>query len=338
MGEKTNRRVLLRARPEGAVKESDFEIAAEPVREPGAGEVLVKGLYLSLDPYMRGRMSAAKSYAPPVDLGDVMIGEVVGEVVASKDPAFAHGDHVAGMLGWQEWATVPAGSLRKIRPNVRPVSYALGVLGMPGLTAFFGLLEVGRPRPGDTVVVSAASGAVGSVVGQLARAAGCRVVGIVGSDSKADYIRGELGFDAAINHRTATDMRKAVALACPRGVDVYFDNVGADVTDAVVANFAFKARMVVCGMIAQYNLTEAYRGPDHLRSILVNRARIEGFLVFDWAHRYAEGIARLRAMLESGALVYREDIVDGIERAPAGLIGLFEGENFGKRLVRLAQD
>jgi len=331
-----NRRVLLAARPVGAPQETDFEIATGPVPKAQAGEVLVKGRYLSLDPYMRGRMSAAKSYAPPVELGEPMVGEVVGEVVASEDPAFAAGDIVAGMLGWQEWAAVPGSGLRKISPNVKPISYALGLLGMPGLTAYFGLLEVGQPKPGDTVVVSAAAGAVGSVVGQLARAGGCRVVGIVGSEEKAEYITAQLGFDVAINYRTEDNMLKAVAAACPAGVNVYFDNVGGSVTDAVIANFAFKARMVVCGMIAEYNLTEAYNGPSYLRHILVNRAHIEGFLIFDWLHRYGEGIRRLKTMLADGRIQYREDIVDGIEAAPAGLIGLFEGTNFGKRLVRLS--
>lgn len=331
-----NRRVLLAARPVGAPQETDFEIATGPVPEAKVGEVLVKGRYLSLDPYMRGRMSAAKSYALPIELGAPMVGEVVGEVVASEDPAFAVGDIVAGMLGWQEWAAVQGNALRKISSNVKPISYALGLLGMPGLTAYFGLLEVGRPKPGDTVVVSAAAGAVGSVVGQLARAGGCRVVGIVGSEEKAEYITAELGFDVAINYRTEDNMFKAVAAACPAGVNVYFDNVGGSVTDAVIANFAFKARMVVCGMIAEYNLTEAYSSPSHLRYILVNRARIEGFLILDWLQRYGEGIRCLKSMLAGGLIQYREDIVDGIEAAPAGLIGLFEGTNFGKRLVRLS--
>lgn len=332
-----NRQVLLAARPVGAPKESDFELVSTPMPEPSPGEVLVRALYLSLDPYLRGRMSAAKSYAEPVALGAVMTGGVVGEVVRSESSRFAAGDIVEGLLGWQEYAVARASTLRRVDKSVEPISYALGVLGMPGMTAYFGLLEVGRPKPGDTVVVSAASGAVGSLVGQIAKIGGCRVVGTAGSDEKVAYVRDELGFNAAINYRTCTDLPAALAEACPRGVDVYFDNVGGPVTDAAVDALAFKARVVVCGYISGYNLTEPYRGPSHLRQILVKRARIEGFLVLDWLDRYPEGLARMAAWLKSGQLTYKEHVVEGLEAAPRGLIDLLEGKNFGKMLVKIAE-
>ena len=305
--------------------------------EPGPGQALVRVLSLSLDPYMRGRMSAAKSYAPPVAIGGVMTGGAVGEVVRSEAAGLAPGDLVEGMFGWQDYALCTRGSARVLPASPYPPSYALGVLGMPGATAYFGLLEVGRPRPGDTVVVSAASGAVGAVVGQIAKIGGCRVVGTVGSDEKAAYITEELGFDAAINYRTANDLRAALDEACPDGVDVYFNNVGGPVTDRVMNRLAFKARVVVCGNIHHYTLTEPYVGPSHLRSILVNRARVEGFLVLDWLERYPEAFARLTAWLDDGRMSYREHVIEGLENAPEGLGMLFEGRNFGKLVVKVAE-
>lgn len=332
-----NRQILLAARPVGAPKESDFDLVSKPIPDPGPGEVLVRALYLSLDPYMRGRMSGAKSYTEPVALGAVMVGGVVGEVVRSESRRFAVGDIVEGLLGWQEYAVARASTLRRFDTSIEPVSYALGILGMPGMTAYFGLLEVGRPKPGDTVVVSAASGAVGSLVGQIAKIGGCRVVGTAGSDEKVAYVRDRLGFDAAINYRTCTDLSAALAEACPNGIDVYFDNVGGPVTDAVIDQLALKARVVVCGYISQYNLTEPYRGPSHLRQILIKRARVEGFLVLDWLDRYPEGLARMAAWLENGQLTYKEHVVEGLEAAPRGLIDLLEGRNFGKMLVKIAE-
>ncbi|MDE0049888.1 MAG: NADP-dependent oxidoreductase [Rhodospirillales bacterium] len=332
-----NRRITLAARPVGMPKESDFALAEEPVPEPRAGQALVRVLYLSLDPYMRGRMSAAKSYAAPVDIGGVMTGGAVGEVVRSETSGLKEGDLVEGMFGWQEYALCTRGAVRVLPEDGHPPSYTLGVLGMPGATAYFGLLEVGQPHPGDTVVVSAASGAVGAVVGQIAKIGGCRVVGTVGSDEKAAYITDELGFDAAINYRTANDIGAALDAACPAGIDVYFDNVGGPMTDAVMQRLAFKARVVVCGCIHHYNLTEPYLGPSHLRHILVNRARVEGFLVFDWLARYPEAFARLGAWLEDGAMRYREHVLDGLENAPEGLGMLFEGSNFGKLVVKVAE-
>ena len=261
----------------------------------------------------------------------------MGEVVRSEAAGLKQGDLVEGMFGWQEYALCTRGTARALPESPYPPSYALGILGMPGATAYFGLLEVGRPRPGDTVVVSAASGAVGAAVGQIAKIGGCRVVGTVGSDEKAAYITEELGFDAAINYRTANDLGAALDEACPDGIDVYFDNVGGPVTDRVMNRLAFKARVVVCGNIHHYTLTEAYQGPSHLRSILINRARVEGFLVLDWLERYPEAFARLTAWLDDGSMTYREHVIEGLENAPEGLGMLFEGRNFGKLVVKVAE-
>ena len=332
-----NRQVQLAARPVGMPKESDFALAEEPAPEPGPGQALVRVLSLSLDPYMRGRMSAAKSYAPPVAIGGVMTGGAVGEVVRSEAKGLEEGDLVEGMFGWQEYALCTRAEARILPPSPYPSSYALGILGMPGATAYFGLLEVGQPRPGDTVVVSAASGAVGAAVGQIARIGGCRVVGTVGSDEKAAYVTDELGFDAAINYRTANDIGAALDDACPKGVDVYFDNVGGPMTDAVMERLNFKARVAVCGCIHHYNLTEPYLGPSHLRSILVNRAKVEGFIVFDWLSRYGEAFARLTSWLDDGRMIYKEHVIEGLENAPEGLGMLFEGRNFGKLVVKVAE-
>ena len=329
--------VILTARPSGAPKESDFELREAAVPEAGHGQVLVRVLYLSLDPYMRGRMYDAKSYAPPVKLGSAMGGGAVGEVMASNHRRFVPGDIVTGEMGWRSHAAVPAALLRKVDESQGPISYGVSVLGMPGMTAYFGLLEVGRPKPGDTVLVSAASGAVGSLVGQLAKIVGCRVVGTVGSAEKAAYCRDELGFDDVIDYRACGDLDAALAAACPNGIDVYFENVGGPTGDAAMRHLAFKARVVVCGFIAEYNMTEAYKGPSNLRHILVNRARVDGFLVTDWLDRWPEGIARMAAWLKSGQVTFKEDIVAGLEAAPGALIGLLEGKNFGKALVKVAE-
>ena len=334
----THRQIRLAARPAGYPEESDFRVVESPVPEPGAGEFLVRVVYLSLDPYMRGRMSDARSYVPPVALGDVMEGGTVGEVVRSNHPGFAVGDVVEGRLGWQEYAVSAGKGVRKIDPAAAPISTALGVLGMPGLTAYFGLLEVGQPKSGETVVVSAASGAVGGLVGQIAKLKGCRAVGLAGSDAKVDYITRELGYDAGINYRTATDLDQALRAACPSGVDVYFDNVGGRITEAVSRHVNLFARVAVCGLMSQYNLTAPELAPRNERFVLVNRVRIQGFIVFDFAARYKEGLAQLTDWLRQGKLKYREDVVDGLERAPAGLIGLLQGKNFGKMLVRVGPE
>jgi NADPH-dependent curcumin reductase CurA len=330
-----HRQVRLAARPVGYPKETDFRLVESPVPEPGTRELLVRVIYLSLDPYMRGRMSDARSYVPPVPLGDVMEGGTVGQVVRSNHPGYAVGDIVEGRLGWQEYAVSAGKGVRKLDPTVAPISTALGVLGMPGLTAYFGLLEVGQPKSGETVVVSAASGAVGGLVGQIAKLKGCRAVGLAGSDAKVDYITGELGFDAGINYRMAPDLDAALHAACPGGIDVYFDNVGGRITEAVSRHVNPFARFAICGLISQYNLTEPELAPRNERFVLVNRVRIQGFIVFDFAARYRDGLAQLTEWVRQGKLKYREHFVDGLERAPAALIGLLQGKNFGKMVVRV---
>ena len=333
----TNRQIRLAARPVGAPKDSDFALTEGPIPSPGPDEMLVRVVYLSLDPYMRGRMKDAPSYAPPVGLGEVMVGGAVGEVMVSRAEGYAAGDIVEGSLGWQAYACAKPAEVRRVDPALAPISTAVGVLGMPGLTAYFGLLDVGRPAPGDTVVVSAASGAVGAVVGQIAKIKGCRAVGIAGSDAKVAYVREELGFDAAINYRTE-DVDRALGAACPDGVQVYFDNTGGPITDAVFNHITRGARSVICGQISQYNLAEPDLGPRNLRVLIVHRARIEGFLVFDYADRYPEGLAALAGWIADGRLSYREDIAEGLEHAPAAFRGMLEGRNFGKQLVRVGPE
>jgi len=334
----THRQIRLAARPTGYPTDSDFRMVESTVPEPGPGEFLVRVVYLSLDPYMRGRMSDAPSYVPPVTVGDVMEGGTVGEVVRSNHPGFGVGDVVEARLGWQEYAVSSGKGVRKIDATAAPISTALGVLGMPGLTAYFGLLEVAQPKAGETVVVSAAAGAVGGVVGQIAKLKGCRAVGLAGSEAKVRYVTEKLGYDAGINYRTAPDLDDALRAACPGGIDVYFDNVGGRITEAVSRHVNMFARFAVCGLISQYNLTEPELAPRNERFVLVNRVRIQGFLVFDFAARYKEGLAQLTEWLRQGRLRYREDIVEGLERAPRALTDLLQGRNFGKMLVRVGLD
>jgi len=331
-----NRRIVLAARPTGFPKESDFRLEQKPISPLGEGKFLARIEYLSLDPYMRGRMAAGKSYVAPIEIDDVMTGGAVARVIESKHPGFAVGDYVNGLFGWQDYATSDGAGVMKVDPKVAPVSTALGVLGMPGLTAYFGLLDVGNPKAGETVVVSAASGAVGAVVGQIAKLKGCRAVGIAGSDEKCAYIRDELNFDAAINYKSTPDLSQAVAEACPQGVDVYFDNVGGEILDATLRHINQRARIVICGMIAEYNLEKPPVGPRAGRYLLVNRARMEGFIVFDYRQRYAEGLNALAEWLRGGQIKYREDIVEGLENAPRAFLGLLNGKNFGKLLVRVS--
>lgn len=338
MSANTNRRMVLKAYPTGAPGPEHFDIQEEPAGEPGPGEVLVRAIYLTVDPYMRGRLRPGPSYAEPQKIGEVMVGEVAGEIVASNADGFAVGDYVAAHTGWQTHGVADARDIRKLDPKAAPISTSLGVLGMPGLTAYFGTLEVLTPRAGDTLVVNAASGAVGSVVGQIAKIGGCHVVGIAGSDEKCDFITKELGFDVAINHRTTKDMSAAMRDACPRGIDCYFDNVGGPISDAAFENMAFKARVGICGQIAQYNDTEQAMGPRNLRHFLVKRATLQGLLVFDWRDRYGEGLARLTRWVQEGRIKYREDVVEGLENAPSAFAGLMEGKNFGKQLVRIGED
>ena len=332
-----NRKIVLAARPAGMVKESDFRLEEAALPELNEGEVLIHSTCLSVDPYMWGRMSERKSYAEPVGLGDVMIGEAVGKVEQSRNSRFQEGDVVAGMMGWQEYAISDGGDLRKVDPSHAPVSTALHVLGMPGLTAYFGLIDVCQAKAGETVVVSGAAGAVGSTVGQIAKIIGCRVVGTAGSDAKTKWLTEELGFDAAINYKATDNCYKALRPKCPDGVHCYFDNVGGPVTDAVFSLLAERARVAICGQISMYNAQKAEPGPRLLWQLIVKRATVRGFIVFDYAERYGEALKHLEAWVKSGELRYRENIVDGLENAPKAFIGLFEGANIGKQLVRISE-
>jgi NADPH-dependent curcumin reductase CurA len=327
-----NRRVLLASRPSGWVTEADFRIEEAPLPEPAQGEVLVRNLWLSLDPYMRGRMSDAKSYVKGVELGEVMVGQTAGEVVESRHSTLRVGDKVLTQLGWQLYGTTK--EAMRVDERRAPLSAYLGVLGMPGMTAYFGLKEIGQPKAGETVVVSAASGAVGSVVGQLARLWGCRAVGIAGGPAKCEYVRKELGFDACVDYK-AGDLGAALKDACPKGVDVYFDNVGGEIFDTLLARMNLHARVVVCGLISEYNATQPY-AIRNWRAVLVNRIRLQGMIVFDWKERYGEALGALAGYFGQGRLKYRESVVEGLENAPRGLIALLRGENFGKQLVKLA--
>ena len=338
----TNRRVLLRSRPVGEPKPTDFEIVDAPLPAAGPGELLCRTIYLSLDPYMRGRMNEVKSYAASVELGQPMVGGTVSEVVESRHPGFAPGDLVLGYGGWQTHHVAKAGATPgpfgplKLDPKVAPISTALGVLGMPGMTAYVGLLDLGQAKAGETVVVSAAAGAVGSIVGQLARIKGCRAVGVAGSQAKCDYVVKELGFDACVSYRSP-DLFAALREACPRGIDVYFDNVGGDVLKTVLRLVNPFARIPLCGLISQYNATELPPGPN-MGPVLVNRVTIRGFIVSDHVDRMLPFLADTAGWLRDGRLKYREDVVEGLDEAPRAFIGLLRGENFGKMLVKVGPD
>jgi NADPH-dependent curcumin reductase CurA len=331
-----NRQIVLRRRPVGMPKPGDFDLVETPVPTPKDGEVLTRTIYLSLDPYMRGRISGARSYAQSVEPGQVIVGGTVGEVLESKHSSVARGDIVLGHDGWQSHAVSKGGGLRKLDPKQAPISTALGVLGMPGMTAYVGLLDIGRPKPGETVVVSAASGAVGSAVGQIAKIKGARAVGIAGSPDKCDYVVHELGFDACVNYKSG-DLPAALKAACPGGIDVYFENVGGDVLRAVLTLVNQNARVPLCGLISQYNATEPTPGPD-LRPFLFNRMRLEGFIVSDHLDRMGDFLRDCGGWLREGRLKYREDIVAGLDTAPEAFIGLLQGKNFGKLLVRVGED
>jgi NADPH-dependent curcumin reductase len=328
-----NTQVLLASRPTGWVKESDFRIVEATVPSPKDGQVLLRNRFLSLDPYMRGRMNDARSYAAKVEIGEVMTGETVGEVIESNNPKFAKGEIVAGRVGWQRFALSDGSELRKVDPTVQPLSAHLGVVGMPGVTAWVGLLDIGQPKPGDTVVVSAASGAVGSVVGQLAKLARCRVVGIAGGKEKCDYVVKELGFDACIDHR-GDDLKRALAEATPNGIDIYFENVGGPILDLVLARCNPFARIPLCGMVSQYNATEPY-GVKSLMMAVGMRIKLQGFIVSDHMNRWPEALQRLGRYLREGKIKYRETVTEGLENAPRAFIGLLKGENFGKQVVRI---
>jgi NADPH-dependent curcumin reductase CurA len=325
----------LARRPTGTPTTDCFDFERRSRPDPGAGEALVRTRYLSVDPYMRGRMRAGESYAEPWDVGAPLEGGVVGEVVASNGSGLETGELVVGDLQWADYVAAPDHALTRVDVGDLPASTALGVLGMPGRTAYFGTREVAEPRPGDTVVVSAAAGAVGSVVGQLAAMAGAYVVGIAGTDEKTAWLR-ELRFDATINYRTRDDYDAALAEVAPGGVDVYFDNVGGPITDAVFEHLTVDARVAVCGQIALYNATEQPTGPRKLGSLIATRARVEGFLVSDFSARYETATAALRQWVEHGDLEYRETVTEGLENAPDAFLGLFEGDNVGKQVVRVA--
>jgi NADPH-dependent curcumin reductase CurA len=328
-----NRQVVLASRPQGAVVASNLRIDDAETPAPGEGEVLVRNDWLSLDPYMRGRMSEAKSYAASVPIGGLMVGQTVGEVVVSRDPRFKPGDAVLTSLGWQLNGVARADTLTPIDATRFPASYYLGVLGMPGFTAWFGLNEIGKPKPGETFVVSAASGAVGGVAGQLAKAAGCRVVGVAGGKAKCDYVVRELGFDACVDHK-AGRVAEDLAAACPKGADIYFDNVGGPILDAMLATMTPFSRIIVCGTISDHGAKEPY-GYRNLRSVLVNRIRMQGMLVYDWKDRNAEALAGLGKLLGEGRLKYRESIAEGLDNAPQAFVSMLGGGNFGKQLVKL---
>jgi len=328
-----NHQFRLAKRPVGMVQRSDFEYAEAPVAEPGEGEVLVKILYISLDPAMRGWMNEGKSYVPPVGIGEVMRAGAVGRVITSRDPNIAVGDHVVGVLGVQEYAVAKAKGLTKVDPKLVPLPVYLGTLGMPGMTAYFGLLEIGQPKAGETVVVSGAAGAVGQVVGQIAKIKGCRVVGIAGGADKCAYLR-SIGFDAAIDYKHE-DVKAALKQHCPKGVDVYFDNVGGEILDIVLTQLAMHARIVICGAISQYNESKM-KGPSNYMSLLVNRAMMKGMVVFDYASRYGEAAREMAGWMATGQLKTREDVVEGLETFPETLLKLFKGENTGKLVLKVA--
>lgn len=335
----TNTRVLLASRPEGRPEAGNFRIETSPRPEPTDGQILLEVLYLSLDPYMRGRMDARKSYAKPVDIGEVMEGGTVARVILSRHPKFVAGDLVLSYSGWQTHALSDGKGLRKLDARVAPLTTALGVLGMPGFTAYAGLLTIGKPRGGETVVVAAASGPVGSAVGQIAKLKGARAVGIAGGPQKCEFVRDELGFDAVVDHR-APDFEKQLEAACPRGVDVYFENVGGMVWDGVFPLLNDFARVPVCGLVSQYNSRGSFPGPDRLprvmRDVLTKSLSLRGFIQHEFVDQWPTFLAEMGGWVRSGDVRYREDIVDGLAHAPAAFMGLLEGKNFGKLVVRVA--
>ena len=337
-----NHQIRLAARPVGNPKRSDWNFSEEAVGEPGPGGVLVKVLQLSLDPAMRGWMNEGKSYIPPVGIGEVMRAGGVGKVAASNNSGFATGDYVAGGFGVQEYCMVPEARLKhvglaKIDLRMGSLPQWLNALGMPGMTAYFGLLETGQPKAGETVVVSGAAGAVGQTVGQVAKIKGCRVVGIAGGAAKCEWVVKELRFDACIDYKTGS-VRDGLKEHCPNGVDVYFDNVGGEILDTVLTRINRRARIVICGAISQYNNTTPVKGPSNYLSLLVNRARMEGIVVFDWADRYPEGIKQISQWMKEGKFISREDVVDGLDTFPETLNMLFDGKNFGKLVLKVADE
>ena len=336
---KQNRRIVLAQRPQGAPVPENFRLEKMPVPDPAEGQVLLRTEYLSLDPYMRGRMSDASSYAQPVEVGDVMVGGTVCRVEASRHPDFRKGEWVLAYSGWQDYALSDGSGLTRLGRNPQHASYALGIMGMPGFTAYMGLLDIGRPKQGETLVVAAATGPVGATVGQIGKLKGCRVVGVAGGSEKCSYAKSVLGFDACLDHE-ALDFAQQLGHACTKGIDIYFENVGGKVFDAALPLLNTKARIPVCGLISQYNATRLPDGPDRLsllmRTILIKRLKVQGFIIFeDYGHRYDEFAKDMSGWLSTGQIKYREHLVDGLERAPDAFIGMLVGQNFGKLVVRV---
>ena len=334
----TNKQILLAARPTGFPKPTDFRLVESPAPEPAAGEFLVGISYLSVDPYMRGRMNAARSYADPQKLDEVMGGGAVGKVLASRNPGFAEGEFVVGFFGWQQYAISDGRGVMKVDPGLAPISAYLGVLGMPGMTAYFGLLDICAPRSGETVLVSGAAGAVGSAVGQIAKIHGCRVVGIAGRDDKIRWITEELGFDAAFNYKTEAKPYEKLKELCPAGIDCYFDNVGGAISDAAFPLMNTKGRVSVCGQISLYNLDKPDTGPRLLPLWARGSGllKVQGFLIFQYANRYGEALPQLARWFHEGRLKYRETVAEGIENAVSAFLGMLHGENIGKQLVKIS--
>jgi NADPH-dependent curcumin reductase CurA len=331
-----NHQFRLAARPIGMPKRSDWSYTEEQVRDPGEGELLVKVQFLSLDPAMRGWMNEGRSYVAPVELGAVMRAIGAGRVIASRNPRFHEGDTVTGIFGVQEYAISNGEGVMKVDVTFAPLPVYLSALGMPGLTAYFGLLDIGQPKPGETVVLSGAAGAVGAVAGQIAKFKGCRVIGIAGGPDKCNYILKDLGFDGAIDYK-AEDLKSALAEHCRKGVDVYFDNVGGEILNTLLLFLSKRARVIICGAISQYNNTTPIAGPSNYLSLLLNHARMEGFVVFDYAAQYAEGLREMAGWFAAGKLKSREDIVNGLETFPDTLLKLYKGENFGKLILQVAE-
>jgi NADPH-dependent curcumin reductase CurA len=332
----SNRQWILTSRPAGRPTPENFQLVETSIPPLEKNQVLVQTVYLSVDPYMRPRMRNVRSYVAPFGVGEVLDGGVAGRILDSKHPGFSVGDLVNGRMGWQDYSVVSGDKLRKLPPDESLLSASLGVLGMTGLTAYFALLDLGRPKAGETVLISGAAGAVGSIAGQITKIKGARAVGIVGSDEKVRFLKEECGFAAAVNYKTADNLRKGLKEACPNGVDIYFDNVGGPTSDAAITLINLKARIIICGQISLYNLETPAQGPRNLAYLLVARARMEGFLVHDYESRYEEGLRELKTWLDEKKLTHRETVAMGLEKAPEAFLGLFEGKNIGKQLVKVS--
>ncbi len=331
----STKQIVLSSRPKGKPIVENFETKNIELPELAEKEILLEAMYISVDPYMRGRMNDAKSYAPPFELGKPITGGVIAKVIKTNAANFKENDMVTGNLPWQQHCIASENNILKIDTSIAPASYFLGVLGMPGLTAYFGLIAIGKPKNGETIVVSGAAGAVGLVVGQIAKLHGCRVIGIAGSDEKVKLLKEEFGFDEVINYKNCTDLKKAIADACPKAVDIYYDNVGGETSDAVISNINFNARIVLCGQIALYNSTEIPMGPRIQPMLLTRSVLMQGFIIGNYQSQFSEGSKQLSVWLKEGKLKYKETIVKGFDKLPAALLGLFEGDNIGKMIVEV---